>query len=517
MKKAVFLSVLSGLLLSLAWPERGFPLLIFIAWAPLFYVSDGVYEKKIRRVFPYYFLTFLIFNLAVTYWIYFATPAGAFFAVIANSFLMSLTLWLWHRSRKKLPPAMYWPFLVSLWIAFEFMHFRWDLEWPWLTMGNVFAAWPNAVQWYAYTGVLGGSLWVLSVNILLYQWLKRRKKKILYRLILSLLIPFAISMFIYYGYEEKGLVSNVLIVQPNVDPWSKKFERENTEAVKDLENFLPSEPDTIDLILLPETYLARGMEIADLEHDNSIRMLQLLADRMQTDILTGVAFYHTGRGKMPETANFMRNGKGWYLLYNSALFIRPDNRPAVYHKSILVPGAEKMPYRKILEPLLGDLVLDLGGMTGTHTPSDSVILFNDYRRRLKIAPMICYESVFGNHVAGFVRKGANLIAVITNDGWWKKTGGYRQHFDYARLRAVEMRRDVVRSANTGRSGHINQRGDVVKALGYGKRGMLLAEVHLNDTLTFYARYGDYLGRLAVFLALLFFVYSMGRKKIKFGF
>ncbi len=515
MKRALIYSVLSGVLLSLSWPEKGLPLLIFIAWIPLFYLSDLYYEGKIKRVFPYFYLTFLIFNLLVTYWIYFATPAGAVFAVLTNALLMSLVVWFWHRSRKKLPPSMSWPFLVSLWMAFEFMHYRWDLEWPWLTMGNVFAAWPSWVQWYAFTGVLGGTLWILTVNVLVYHAIRSKGKNETYKLLIVIVLPVLISLTVYYGYKEKGHEANVLIVQPNIDPWSDKFDRSNKKAAEDLFGILPKDTHRYDLILLPETFLARGTELNRLDTDPAVTLLQNLADTSGAAILTGASLYHIGRGEMPPTANPMRKGNAWYLLYNSALFIRPEAGRELYHKSVLVPGAEKMPYRRIFKPLLGDLVLDLGGMAGTHTPNDSVTVFR--YKSLRIAPVICYESVFGNYLTRFVKKGANLIAVITNDGWWKKTGGYRQHFHYARLRAVETRRDVVRSANTGRSGHINQRGDVVQSLGYDKRGYLEAKVRLNDELTFYVRYGDYLGRLAVFLAALFFVYSLGKKKIKFGF
>lgn len=124
-----------------------------------------------------------------------------------------------------------------------------------------------------------------------------------------------------------------------------------------------------------------------------------------------------------------------------------------------------------------------------------------------MAPAICYESVYGAYVGEFVRNGAQLLLVITNDGWWRDTAIHRQHFSFSRLRAIEHRRAVARSANTGISGFINARGDVVGAtLGWAERGVLTQAVAVSDEQTFYTRYGDYLGRVAEYLMLLCVLY-----------
>ena len=129
------------------------------------------------------------------------------------------------------------------------------------------------------------------------------------------------------------------------------------------------------------------------------------------------------------------------------------------------------------------------------------------RRTAYEAPAVCYESVYGAYVGEFVRGGAQLILVITNDGWWRDTAIHRQHFSFSRLRAIEHRRAVARSANTGISGFINARGDVVgPTLGWARRGVLTAPVALSDELTVYTRYGDYLGRIAQYVMLLCLLY-----------
>ncbi len=124
------------------------------------------------------------------------------------------------------------------------------------------------------------------------------------------------------------------------------------------------------------------------------------------------------------------------------------------------------------------------------------------------APIICYESVYGDYVTGYVRNGAGFLSIITNDAWWDDTQGHQQHLSYAKLRAIETRKDVVRSANTGISAFINQKGEITQSLGYEQQGSLQSEIKSNTIRTFYVRHGDYLPRIAQFLSLFIFLFAM---------
>jgi apolipoprotein N-acyltransferase len=161
-----------------------------------------------------------------------------------------------------------------------------------------------------------------------------------------------------------------------------------------------------------------------------------------------------------------------------------------------------MPFPWLLKPL-GDFAIDLGGTVGQLGVDKEQIPFtiND---TLKIAPVICYESVYGDFVNRFVKNGANMIFVITNDGWWGNTPGHRQHMLFSAVRAVETRRSVARSANTGISCFVNQRGDVSQATPYWEPAVIRQTLNANDKVTFYVKYGDYIARGSV-LGLLLFV------------
>lgn len=132
--------------------------------------------------------------------------------------------------------------------------------------------------------------------------------------------------------------------------------------------------------------------------------------------------------------------------FNTALALDAEGVRGIHHKSRLVIGVEKMPLPWLFD-WLSFLIIDLGGTTGQLGVDTQRTVFA--ADGVRVAPAICYESVYGAYVGEFVRGGAQLLLVITNDGWWRDTAIHRQHFSFARLRAIEHRRAVARSANTG--------------------------------------------------------------------
>src|SRR5690606_32707912 len=132
----------------------------------------------------------------------------------------------------------------------------------------------------------------------------------------------------------------------------------------------------------------------------------------------------------------------------------------------------------------------------------------------KVAPIICYESVYGEYVTGYVKNGADFLAIITNDAWWNETQGHKQHLSLARLRAIETRRDIARSANTGISAFINQKGEITSQTLYNEKTALLGKVTLNQKQTLYVLLGDYIAKVSIVIAAILFVMLFFRKRIR---
>lgn len=522
------LSLSTGVLLSLAW--LNFPgWTLFIAFIPLLLLEDYFVsnKKKFKSVsfWGHAFLAVLVWNSITTWWIAHATVVGALLAILANSFLMSLVLWLGHLARRHFKPNLAYISLITFWISFEYFHFHWDIEWPWLNLGNGFANNIKIVQWFEYTGALGGTLWVWSVNIILFRLFINLKNRAGLREIvvpaisvfLLIVVPIAASYSIYNSYIEKDDPLNVVIVQPNIDPYNESYDFEAEQ--EKLESFITLAgqkiTDNTDLVIGPETVFERWPDWnVERPENNALyrRLNDWIGNYPGTELLLGASTHRIYPNAASASSTARVSNDTHYDVYNSAIFIGQSNSTQFYHKSILVPGVEKMPLRKYLS-LLNDVVFDLGGTTGSLGIQPNPTNFK-LQNGVDAAPSICYESVFGGYLTQFVREGAEFIVVITNDGWWKNTPGYKQHFSFSRLRAIETRRSIARAANTGISAFINQRGDVSQATPWWTEATISGDVNLNEELTFYVRYGDYLGRISMFAGALLLLSLVVRSLIK---
>lgn len=511
----LLLSVVSGVLLSLAW--LGFPgWIMFVAFLPLFtvekYFTENTLEFRGVSFWGHALITVFIWNILTTWWIMHATILGAVLAVVANSFLMSMVLWLAHTARRRYKSYLGYIALIVFWISFEYFHFHWDIEWPWLQLGNGFANNVKLIQWYEFTGAFGGTLWVLTINVLLFKLLEqirnseKRESMITSLAFLAVLItPIMVSMIMYSSYKEKVAPKAVTIVQPNIDPYSEKYDMEAETAKKNtfLRLAQSVSTDETDFIIGPETVYENPYYWDEAKLKSNVflnDMERFLLNYPKAQMVFGVSSFkvYNNPGEVTGTA---RTSDGLsYDRFNTALYLNRNNEVQIYHKSKLVVGVEKMPFMNYLG-FINDIVINIGGTTGSLGRQEEASVFVA-RDSTKIAPVICYESVFGEYVTDYVKKGAGLIFIITNDGWWKNTPGYHQHMSFARLRAIENRRSIARSANTGISCFINQRGDVSQSTAWWEEAVISGTINSNDQLTFYTKNGDFIARISLFVSVL---------------
>jgi apolipoprotein N-acyltransferase len=262
--------------------------------------------------------------------------------------------------------------------------------------------------------------------------------------------------------------------------------------------------------IAPESAIQEGLKEPELtnRYGKSISVSMLQEFMIQYPNLQMIAGASTWKYLNEKTDTYRETKQGLiYDEYNTALLLNAQGLEGTYHKSKLVPGPEKMPFKKVLKPLQ-EVAFDLGGTVGSLGYDKHPTLFYSKDKSIAAAPLICYESIYGGFVTAFVRKGANILVIITNDGWWGHTAGHRQHMAYARLRAVETRRSLARSANTGISGFINQRGDIVQSTKYWVQDARKDTIKANNKLTYYVKYGDFLGRASVFFGILLFLISL---------
>lgn len=459
-----------------------------------------------------------VWNLLTTWWIYNASFAGAALAIILNSLLMCVPWLLMRHIKNKLGNTAGVISLITFWLSFEYIHHQWDLSWPWLTLGNVFALHPQWIQWYEVTGTTGGSLLTLLVNIVVYHIFKMDRHGDLKKLrtpigafILLLLLPLFISLSIAANRKKalsRSGTRNVVVVQPNVDPYNEKFTA-GTQGAQ-VQNLIALSEQQLDsatsLVVWPET------AIPELVNEDSLAayslyepVWQFLARHPQLSLLSGIdGFTMYGSEKKTPTARRDAESGAYYDVYNTAAMLNSSTDVQFYHKSKLVPGVETLPSYLLW---MNTLFESFGGASGTYGRNEHRAVFADKQHYFFAAPIICYESIYGDYITEYVRKGANLLTIITNDGWWGNTQGYRQHMAYARLRAIETRRWIARSANTGISCFIDPLGTIYNPQPWNKKAAIKMNLEPLQSQTFFVRHGDYLSRISnvasvVFLLLL---------------
>ena len=491
----VILMALALALLTLAWTFPHLGVLIIPAFVLLLDIS--------KRSGPRYWRLYAVmalWNATTTYWIANAHPLGVVATVGINGAFMAFALWFSVRAEE-----MLWRFpsfrakrwlhvlpLLACWLSFEQLHEYWGLAFPWLHLGNAFNGMPYLVQWYQFVGNSGGTLWVLLVAYTLHMRGTTSK-----RALWLFITPVVWSLVLWYvPANEPSNQLRVAVVQPNIDAYTEKWDLAESEQIQKVDRLLQTHlaQKQVDLIVLPETFLPDAREESSYGNRPNDKLLHEMLDRYGKTAIFGATTYDFQQ--VPDVFN-RPYGDKYYTLYNTALFRNSAGETALYHKGKLVVGGETMPFVQLLKPYLGDWAIDLGGTSGTLGVSARRKVFKDANVGLKLSPIICWENEFSDYATAYAREGANLIAVITNDGWWGNTAGHLQHLRFAGLRAIEQGKYVVRSANTGVSSVIDAKGRVLRRLDWDTEGVIVADVPLLEGKTLYVRTGNWIGKAAV--------------------
>ncbi len=493
--KNIVLSITSGVFLALSWPEIGHQAwVVFIAFIPLIFAIEKT--RNWRSAFLYSFLSFFIWHLLTVWWMWYSTPIGSLSAWLINSMMMAGVVSFTSFSSRKLKFIPFEILLSFYWLTFEFIHLYWDLKWPWMNLGHVFANHIQWIQWYAYTGVYGGVFWVIVANGLIFRVIFKLKlsdqkaslkKQAASLFALSAIIifsPIFLSQYLMNQNLDYSKTLNVLLVQPNVNTYAEKFNglstfQQSEHIIEMLEN-----TDTNTIVILPETAIPEFFKL-DSIYPKSIDTLLEFSKEKNLKILGGFST------------------KDQNYSYNSACYIEDGKIKESRNKIKLLAFAEKIPFGYISE-YWSHMIHKQGGIASSYGVDSEAKIFS-LAKQTKLGTLICFESVFSDITAEMSRKGAQAFIIITNDDWWENSPGHRQHFAYARIKAIENRKYIARAANTGISGVIDPFGNILYASNYRKTLAIPSEIQLNSTLTFFSanertiRYSIVI--FAIFLAL----------------
>jgi apolipoprotein N-acyltransferase len=534
------LSTLSGIFLSLGFPNSPLTPFMFVGFIPLLFIQKEMSESKSRDgILKYAFNAFVIWNILTTWWVANAVLAGGLIANYLNAFFMCLPFWLFHKTDAAINPnwlmkngilqkvradeILKYGAFITYWLAFEYVHLNWEISWTWLTLGNAFAEYPSWVQWYEYTGVFGGSLWILLLNVLIFRLLDKKYfkqnsiKTAFIQCAAWLITPLSISAIL--GIEKPDAAGgklNIVVVQPNYEPIYEKFEiSEHIQIKKFLQLASEKVDSTTDYLVFPET----SFDFRHVDRWNDNPIVQELKDFTKRypnlHLVTGIdairiyaPYVREKPAGLPSTVREHDNNDGTFTYwenYNASTQITAgsDLMP-MYVKSKFVPGPEILPYG-FLFSWLKPVFKKFGGTVGGLGMQAERSVFWNRDGQSAVGAMICYESIYGDFCTGFVKNGADALFVVSNDGWWGDTPGYEQLKKFACLRAIETRRPVVRSANTGSSCFIDSYGHISDATDYGVDACIEKTIEVGTRKTVYTFLGDFIGRQSTVLAIGFLI------------
>ncbi len=495
------LLILSGVLFGISFSPFPFPFTLFllIAFVPYFFVITK--KETLHKVNGSSYLTFFTLSLITIYWVGSWQSKADPFLMLSGLvlvffypcvLLINSTLYFLSKKIFKNDFSLYlFPFF---WVTGEYILTLTDLKFPWLTIGHGMANFSLFIQIADLVGAFGLSLVVLWINIFFFKAIKKYKdnpKSALINFTLAIVIIFLVLI---YGViklstekiDEKKI--RVGIIQPNIDPWNK-WELGGLDEI--LNNYLSLSQKCVDkgakLILWPETalpvYLFSG------PYQNEVDTIYSFINKNNVDLLTGMPDFQIFYNQHPKDAKYSESGKYYYANYNAILLLKPNTFEIQrYGKMQLVPLGEHTPFVDQL-PFLGDLLKWGVGISGWNVGKDTTVFrIVDNKDTVKIAGLVCFESVFPTFPNYFVDRGAQFIAVLTNDSWYGNLSGPYQHKDFAKLRAVENRKAVVRCANGGISCLIDKFGITQIKTEMFTRTYLVVDVPLNNEKTFYTRH-----------------------------
>lgn len=499
--KDLLLGLLSGILLGLSYPPIPLPFLSFISFIPFLFVLEKRESLFSINRFTYYTLFF--FNLITLYWVGSWTKEADTFLMISGAALLFfnplfylIIPTLYYFSKKSLGKNISLLLFPFYWVSFEFLYSLTDLRFPWLTLGNSTPYFKLFIQISDIIGVYGLSLIILFINISLYLSIKEFKsnKKLNYKYLSSALIIFL--FVITYGlirinsFDESDKKIKVGLIQPNINPWSK-WQAGNLDSQLDI--YIRLSEQAINkgakLIVWPESalpvYLLSG------NYDYEVSRIHQFVTSNNIFLMTGMpdANFYFNKNEAPKDAKETKSGIS-YTSYNSILLFTPfSSKVEKYGKIKLVPFGEHVPFVEQL-PFLGDFIKWEVGISSWNVGKVQVVfdLHDANNSIVKIAGVVCIESIYPEFVAGFIQKGAALITVVTNDSWYGYSSGPFQHKEISVLRAVENRKSVIRAANGGISCIIDPLGNTTASTKFFTRDVLVGDVIINEGQTLYSRF-----------------------------
>jgi apolipoprotein N-acyltransferase len=511
--------ILSAGLFSLSFAPTPFGFLIYFAFIPQF---DLFSKTGVTKGFLIGYLLGLFINVTALYWVIPYSPNKYLWLVMANAFpfaLFGLIFSFLFRISNTLA-LMSFPFL---WTFLEYIRQLGDLAFNWLGIAYTQTYFLSLIQFADITGHLGIVFWICLINTLFYLiWkYKRELRKKWYVVFISMVVFIVPLIYGQLKLSKKDKAEGISIgyIQPNIDPWEKwqdTFRDENLQLLIHMTDSLlalTEHDQKPQIIVWPETALPFTL----IHHEKDFALIKDYIAKNRIQLLTGTL-------DASRIDNRIRR-------YNASVFLSPyESGHDIYRKLSLVPFEEKIPFQDFFSSLL-NLDFDNHYLAS----GDSAVVFaaslNPYvlqfdgsawsvlkkvsdKETMAFSCVICFESMFSNLVGEFFRNGAQMLFIITNDGWFGYSSQPYQHAQLAIFRAIEHRTSVIQCANNGISTFIDPYGRMYNTSQLFRASFARMTVPLKLEDTVYDQYGDMVGIICgiiCFSLVLYYLYYFRKR------
>jgi apolipoprotein N-acyltransferase len=522
------LLVLSGLTFGLCFPPIPFPFFLFFAFVPFLWVLYNV--ERLGTLFKATYIWGFFVNLMTLYWVGSWSKEADPFLMLSGGVLLffnPLTFFIpisaYYASTRFIKKNFAIWLLPFFWIAYEYLYSITDFRFPWLSVGNSAAYFTSYIQIADIIGVGGLGILILLTNIGLFKAILvyRNNFKLFNKYfvfsVLLIILPVFYGLIKISTFDESPKKIKVGLIQPNLNPWNK-WQAGN--ILEQLNLYLELSDKTVkngaQVLFYPETALP--VYLLDGRNFNIVSRIKNYIDSNNVVLFTGMPhiIYYFGKNNIPKDAKLFKDFDAGYQSYNSVISFLPNSsRVDYYGKIMLVPFGEKVPLVEYI-PFLGELIKWEVGISSWNTGKDTLVFntpltINGKNDSVKIANVICIESIYPEFVSSFVKKGAELIAVVTNDSWYGNSSGPYQHQAISLLRAVENRRYVVRAANGGISCIINPLGETLTKTKMFTRDTITGDVGLYKEQTFYTKNPFIIPVISLIMFIFVYIVNILRK------
>lgn len=522
LKGILIFPLLSGLLLLLGWPPIGIFPVMFLGLTPYFFAFDEIAKLRRGKHVAAFLSVFTGHFLWVGYslkWLKVTSPQSYLTAITLDSLSLSLAMipvvWVGLRYGR------HWRFVffAAAWLSVEYLNQQWLLGAPYFALGNGFGMFPQLIQHYEFTGIEGGSLWLLVSNYLIYLLISsfREKRALLkYSLIASavIFVPMLISLAMY-GMETTGDRRKVAVLHTFLDPTERSLGLEPSRITDSLFAMSEAAPRAkAELLVWPEVIINNMGWISDISQEKAFTAIyRKLAQYPNTTICTGgygFSVDRNGAGNPYAVHDSVNNY--YYVVHNIALSVTYGERSPIRSKQHFVPFQERIPLLKEF-PFMGNFA-DIVGANAKVTYFDKGVELHRTKTGIQYTPVLCYESVFPLDMASKAKE-ADLITISANENWNKDLSGSDQYLYNNVGMAIQGRIPLAKSSNSGISCVIDKKGRVLEQRKGRDTGLIIQTVQLRSDATLYTSIAGlfyWTGILTFVTLYLFFIFSSIRRK-----